>query len=180
MPIYLEHFVDRGAELKGVLRQMNLDWDLASDYKPLSEWMPCESHAAVQKGEYDLIAVHFKFPFVYGSFGSENPWIDELCENTDAYKILLNESVGKAKGINQGDTVWLESPVRKVRATVKLTQCIHPEAVGVGGHFGHWSPGMPVSRGKGINFNALLPTDLDHIDLISSALDHCVQVKIYK
>jgi len=180
VPIYLEHFLDRGEELKGVLSRMNLDWDLSSDYKPLSEWMPCDSHAAIQKGEYDLIAVHFKFPFVYGSYGSENPWIDELCENTDAYKILLNESVGRAKGINQGDSVWLESPVRKVRATVKLTQCIHPEAVGVGGHFGHWSPGMPVSRGKGINFNALLPTDLDHIDLISSALDHCVQVKVYK
>ncbi len=65
-------------------------------------------------------------------------------------------------------------------AKVKLTQCIHPEAVGVGGHFGHWSPGMPVARGKGINFNSLLPTDIDHIDKISTALDHCVQVKIYK
>jgi hypothetical protein len=25
-----------------------------------------------------------------------------------------------------------------------------------------------------------LPTDLDHIDKISTALDHCVQVKVYK
>ncbi|MBI2816366.1 MAG: hypothetical protein HYX72_05475 [Acidobacteria bacterium] len=25
-----------------------------------------------------------------------------------------------------GDAVWLESPVQKVRATVKLTECIHP------------------------------------------------------
>jgi hypothetical protein len=35
---------------------------------------------------------------------------------------------------------------------------------------------MPVASGKGINFNSLLPTDIDHIDMISSALDHCVQV----
>ena len=64
--------------------------------------------------------------------------------------------------------------MRKVQATVKLTQCIHPQAVGVGGHFGHWSGGMPIARGKGINFNSLLPTDLDHIYMIFTALDHCV------
>jgi len=179
VPIYLEHFLDRGEQLKAVLSKLGLDWDL-SDYKPLSEWMPCDSYEAVQKGEYDLIAVQYKFPYVYGSYGNENPWINEICEQTNAYRILLNESVGKQKGIADGDTVWLESPVRKVKATVKLTQCIHPQAVGVGGHFGHWSAGMPLSRGKGINFNALLPTDLGHIDMISTALDHCVQVKIYK
>ncbi len=179
VPIYLEHFLDRGQEVKKVLDQMGLEWDL-SDYNPLSEFMPCSSYTALQEGDYDLIAVHFKFPFTYGGFGNENPWLNELCERTDAYNVLLNESVGKAKGIRDGDTVWLESPVQKVRVKVKLTQCIHPEAVGVGGHFGHSSPGMPIARGKGINFNSLLPTDIEHIDKISSALDHCVQVKIYK
>ena len=179
VPIYLEHFLDRGKELKAMLDQMNLEWDL-SDYVPLSEFLPCPSYNALKSGDYDLIAVHFKFPYVYGSFGNENPWLNELCERTDAYNILLNEAVGKTRGIRDGDEVWLESPVRKVKATVKLTQCIHPDTVGVGGHFGHWSPGMPVASGKGVNFNSLVPTDIDHIDLISSALDHCVQVKVYK
>ena len=102
LPIYLEHFLDRGKELKGVLDQLGLEWDL-SDYQPLSEFMPCPSYSALQKGDYDLIAVHFKFPYVYGSYGNENPWINEICEQTSAYNILLNESVGKAKGIRDGD-----------------------------------------------------------------------------
>jgi molybdopterin-containing oxidoreductase family molybdopterin binding subunit len=178
-PVYLEHFLQRGEELKKVAGELGLDWDL-SDYKPLSDWMPCHSYDAVTSGEYDLIAVHFKFPYVYGSYGNENPWINEICERTDAYNILLNEAVGKAKGIRNGDIVWLESPVAKARAKVKLTQCIHPQAVGVGGHFGHWSPGMPIARGKGVNFNSLLPCDLDHVDKISTALDHCVEVRVYK
>ena len=178
-PIYLEHMIDKKEQLKAVLSELRLDWDL-SDYQPIGDFIPCPSYHAVQKGEYDLIAVHFKFPFVYGAYGNENPWVNEICEQTNAYRILINESVAKAKGIRNGDTVWLESPVQKVRATAKLTQCIHPQAVGVGGHFGHWAPGMPISRGKGVNFNALLPTDMDHIDMISTALDHCVQVKVYK
>ncbi|MBI4526117.1 MAG: molybdopterin-dependent oxidoreductase [Deltaproteobacteria bacterium] len=179
LPIYLEHFLDRGRELKSVVTQMGLEWDL-SDYTPLSEWLPCPSYEAIRKGDYDLIAVHYKVPFVYGSFGNENPWINELCEQTHTYSILVNEDVASAKGIDDGDEVWLESPVCKVRAIAKLTQCIHPEVVGIGGHFGHWSSGMPVAQGKGVNFNSLLPTDLDHIDKISTALDHCVQVRVYK
>ena len=179
IPVYLEHFLWRGEQLKEVVDGLGLDWDL-SDYQPLSDWMPCPSYEAVQSGDYDLIAVHFKFPYVYGSFGNENPWVDEICENTGAYAILVNQAVGEAKGIKDGELVWLESPVQKVRARVKLTQCIHPEAVGVGGHFGHFSPGMPIARGKGVNFNALLPTDMEHIDKISTALDHCVEVRIYK
>ncbi|MBI2317879.1 MAG: molybdopterin-dependent oxidoreductase [Betaproteobacteria bacterium] len=179
MPVYLEHFVQKGEEMKGVLGKMGLNWDL-SDYNPMPDFMPSPSYHALQKGDYDLIAVHFKLPYVYGAYGNENPWIDELCEATGAYKIMLNAAVGKAKGLADGDEVWLESPVHKTRAVVKLTQCIHPEVIGVGGHFGHYAPGMPVSRGKGVNFNALCPTDLDHIDLISNALDHCVAVKVYK
>ncbi|MFQ5851871.1 MAG: molybdopterin-dependent oxidoreductase, partial [Candidatus Binatia bacterium] len=179
LPIYLEHFLQRGDQLKQVVNQIALEWDF-SDYKPLSEWMPCPSYDAIQKGDYDLIAVHYKLPFVYGAFANENPWINELCERTNAYNVVINQEVANAKGISDGDEVWLESPVRKVRAKAKLTQCIHPQVVGVAGHFGHWSPGMPIAQGKGINFNALLPTDLEHIDKISTALDHCVQVRLYK
>ncbi|MBI2987230.1 MAG: molybdopterin-dependent oxidoreductase [Deltaproteobacteria bacterium] len=180
LPIYLEHFLQRGEELKEVISQMGLEWDL-SDYRPLSDWMPCPSYNAIRNGRYDLIAVHYKLPYVYGSFGNENPWINEICERTPyAYNVLVNEDVAKAKGISDGDEVWLESPATKVRAKAKLTQCIHPQVVGVAGHFGHWSPGMPIARGKGINFNSLLPTDLEHIDKISTALDHCVEVRLYK
>jgi anaerobic selenocysteine-containing dehydrogenase len=158
---------------------MGLDWDFA-DYKPLSDWLPCPSYDAVRKGQYDFIAVHYKLPYVYGGFGNENPWIDEICAQTDSYSVLVNADVAKTKGFTDGDEVWLESPVRKVKVRVKLTQCIHPEVVGIAGHFGHWSQGMPIARGKGVNFNSLLPTDLDHIDKISTALDHCVQVRLYK
>ncbi len=179
LPIYLEHFLQRGEELKKVTDEMGLQWDF-SDYQPLSEWMPCQSYQAIRNGKYDLIAVHYKFPYVYGGFGNENPWINEICEKTGAYNVLMHEDVAHSKGIRDGDTVWLESPVQKVQVKVKLTQCIHPQVIGVGGHFGHWSAGMPIAKDKGICFNALLPTDLEHIDKISTALDHCVEVKVYK
>lgn len=75
------------------------------------------SYDAIRNGEYDLIAVHYKLPYVYGGFGNENPWINEICEQTNTYSILVNEEVAKAKGIRDGDEVWLESPVNKVRGS---------------------------------------------------------------
>ncbi len=180
IPVYLEHLIPRGEELKEVTDKMRLDWDI-SDYQPVPDWQPCPSYQAHQKTDYDLIAVHYKLPYIYGHFSNENPWLNELCERVPlSYNLLINEEVAKKKGIKDGDEVWLESPVQKVRTKAKLSQCIHPEVVGVAGFFGHWSPEMPVSRGKGISFNNLLPHDMEHIDMISTALDHCVQVKVYK
>src|SRR5262249_17394972 len=69
IPIYLEHFLDRGDELRKVVDEMGLDWDF-SDYQPISDWWPCPSYKALRDGSYDLIAVHFKFPFSYGNYGN--------------------------------------------------------------------------------------------------------------
>jgi anaerobic selenocysteine-containing dehydrogenase len=180
LPIYLEHFLQRGEELKDIIGQMRLEWDF-SDYTPFSEWLPCPSYDAVRKGAYEFFAVHYKLPYTYGGFGNENPWIDELCEhNGYAYGVLINENVAKQKGFSDGEEVWLESPVCKVRVKLKFSQCVHPQVLGIAGHFGHWAPGMPIAKGKGMNFNSLLPTDLEHIDKISTALDHCVEVKLCK
>jgi len=38
---------------------------------------------------------------------------------------------------------------------------------------------MRIAQSKGVNFNSLLPTGLEHIDKISTALDHCVEVRLY-
>ncbi|MBI4318787.1 MAG: molybdopterin-dependent oxidoreductase [Chloroflexi bacterium] len=180
LPIYLEHFPQKGEELKRATEEMGLEWDL-SDYKALPEWMPCDAFDARGKGDHDFVAVHYKLPYLYGAFGNENPWLNEICERTPyTYPVLINEDAGKRKGIRDGDEIWLETPVRKVKAVAKLTQCIHPEVVGIAGHFGHWARGMPISRGKGVAYNPLLPHDLDHIDKITTALDNCALVKITK
>ncbi|MBI4317773.1 MAG: molybdopterin-dependent oxidoreductase [Chloroflexi bacterium] len=180
LPIYLEHFPAKGEELRPVIEEMGLEWDF-SDYKALPEWMPCDAFEKRGQNGYEFIAVHYKVGFVYGAYGNENPWINEICERTPyTYPVLINEDIGKRKGIRDGDQVWLETPVRKVKATAKLTQCVHPEVVGIAGHFGHWARGMPISRDKGVAYNPLLPHDLDHLDKITTAIDNCALVRITK
>jgi hypothetical protein len=64
--------------------------------------------------------------------------------------------------------------------TVKLTQGIHPEVVGVGACFGRWSRGEPLSRGKGIHFNSLILHKMGWIDATSGHIDACAPVKVRK
>ncbi len=73
--------------------------------------------------------------------------------------------------------VCVESAVGKVTGKAKVTECIHPEAVGISGHFGTYAKGMPVAYGKGANINKLTPFD---IDPVSTGIDSCVKVKVYK
>lgn len=180
LPVYLEHFPRKGELVRGVVQQLGLSWDL-SDYIPLPEFQPCNVFDYREKGEFDLVGVHYKLAFIYGHFSNENPWLNEICERTPyTYPVLINEETGKKKGLKDGDGIWLESPVRKVKAIAKLTQCVHPEVIGIAGHFGHWAKGMPISRGKGVAFNLFIPHELNNMDMISTAIDNCIPLKISK
>lgn len=179
IPIYLEHFVRAGREIEKVTQSLGLSWD-TSDYRALPEWRPCPAFEE-RETERDLYAVNFKLPFHTLSFTTENPWLNELGEyHPYAYKVLLNSAVAESNGISDGDKICVESEAGKVIGQVKVTECIHPEVVGIAGTFGHWAEGMPVAKGKGVHFNTLLPSTLDRVDMVSVVLDACVKVKVYK
>ena len=180
VPVYLEHFIERGEELDGVLGEMNLKWDLG-DYDPLPHWNPCDAYTQLQAEEIDAIGVHYKLPYVYGGQGNANPWTDELCEKLPhSYGVMINANLAKEKGIEDGDAIWVESPVTKVKVVAKVTQMIHPKVLGIAGHAGHWAQGKAISRGKGVNFNGLLPYGEHTVDIISTAMDQCAPLKVYK
>ena len=83
------------------------------------------------------------------------------------------------KGIKEGDLIWVEGHAGKVKGRATLTECIHPEVVGIAGAFGHWADGMPLAKGKGTHFNSLLSTaDFNRIDMLACHPDHCVKVKV--
>jgi anaerobic selenocysteine-containing dehydrogenase len=179
IPIYIEHFKRAGEEVKRVTHKIGLAWD-TSDYQALPDWRPSPAHEE-SSDEYDLFVANFKMPFLANSISPENPWINELCEHHPyAYKMLINLDTARRKGFKDGDDVWVESTAARVRGRIKLTECIHPEVVGIPGTLGHWSAGKPISRKKGVHWNSLVPLELGRIDTVSSTLDATVRIKIYK
>ena len=176
-PIYFENFLRAKRSVEKVANHLDRKLDL-SDYQVLPEWKPCAAYDDVSP-PYDLFVVNFKLPFHSLSFTTQNPWLSDLAEhNPYAYKILINAETAKRKGVKDGDAIWVESAAGKVKGKAKLTECIHPEVVGIAGVFGSWAKGKPVAKGKGVHFNTLLPINMDRIDPISTGLDSCIRVKV--
>jgi molybdopterin-containing oxidoreductase family molybdopterin binding subunit len=175
-PIYHELFLRAGRDMKNLVKEIGLeDWDL-EDYVPLPTWKPCDSYS--RRGEYDLIAVNFRIPTHAQSHTAQNPWLNEVAElNPYSQKVMIPTGAAARKNISDGDAIWVESKVERVQGIAKVTECIHPEVIGISSHFGSIARGKPVACGKGIQFNRLLPGDLDPV---STGVDACVSVKVYK
>jgi anaerobic selenocysteine-containing dehydrogenase len=179
VPIYLEYFLGHKEDVKKVVEEIGIEWDF-TPYSPMPVWIPCE--ACEDNAEYDLIATNNKVPTHQFSVTSENLWIDEMArENPYTYNIMVHTSTARNKGLKTGDTVCVESRYGKYTGKLKVTELVHPDCVNSSGSFGHWAKGMPISKGKGVMHNALLPKPtLDRIDTLSGQIDMCVRVRIYK
>ena len=177
LPIYQEHFIDKGREVAAALEGLSVRWDL-SDYAPLPNWRPSAAHEEDAEA-FDLFAVPFKLPFHGLSLAAQNPWLADLGErHPHAFRLLMHRRAGIARGIRDGEWVSVTSRVGSVRGRVRLTEGIHPETVAVAGINGHWARGMPQARGRGIHFNTLIPFDLDNVDKLSSAFDSKAKVRV--
>ncbi|MGE0314240.1 MAG: molybdopterin-dependent oxidoreductase [Lautropia sp.] len=178
MPIYFEHLIDAGREVAAVADRLGLDgWDV-TPYAPLLSFFACE--ALEPDGDFDLFIVNFKVPFQTFSVTAENPWIDEISRaNPYTYNVMMNRATAVAKGLGDGDAVLVESRHGTERATLRLTELIHPECLGIPGMFGHWAARKTVSNRKGASFNNLLPPpDLSRIDIVTGQVDSCTRVRV--
>ena len=178
IPLYLEHFIEAGEDVKQFTEKHGIPWD-TEDYVPLTKWHPCPAHAE-SPAEYDLFVVNQKMPFLTLSITSENPWLMELADrNAKVFPVTMNAATGKAKGIADGDEIELETPGgKKFHATARLSEGIHPECLAVPAITGRWVTSSESAHGKGVHFNSLLEYSVDRLDTLSAALDACVKVKV--
>jgi len=178
IPLYYEHFLKAKEWPEKAAKEMNISWD-TSDYTPLPDWKPCP--AFKPDGKYDLFVVNYTIPFHQYSITPQNPWLNEISErNPYVYKIMVNTETARKYGIRDGATICVETiRGRKVTGKAKVTECIHPEVVGIGGVFGAWADAKPIAKGKGSHFNSLVPFDLEHIDKLSASADACERVRVF-
>ena len=180
IPIYLEHLLDIGEELKRVTEQAGIPWDVA-DYQPIPDWKPCAAHTDTGNSDYDLFAVNSKAPFHTFSSTVGNPVLNDIHTHQKfGSNVLLNHKTAQKKGIEDGDEVWVESTAGyKVKGTVRLTDCVRPDVVGFIGLYGKWAKNVLESGRKGPHFNSLLPYNRDRIDTVATTVDMCIKAKVY-
>lgn len=103
-----------------------------------------------------------------------NEWLMEMKSDNPLW---MNTDTGKKLGLNDGDEVWIESPISKAKGKVHLTEGIHPEVVGLHHGYGHWALGS-VAKGKGVADGQFFPGKAEAIS--GQAITKEVGVKIYK
>ena len=180
VPVYFEHLIKAGKEVAGVVSKLGLDWDL-DPYTPLLSYFPCHAHQH-HDTDFDLFVVNFKVPFITFSVTMENLWIDELAAaNPYTYNVMLNAATADAKGLVDGDKIEISSQFASGEGTVKVTELIHPECIGIPSTLGHWAQAYSISKYKGTGFNNFLPSpDVAYIDTLSGQTDSCTRVKVRK
>ena len=184
LPFYLEFVKKVGDELKKNLDKYDVEKLLGVEpgylsqwYMPLPVWKPAVIHE--EPPEYDLYAVNYKSLCAF-SHTNTNPLLMEYIE-LEPYigKIWMNAETCRKKGLKDGDVVWVESKVGRVKGVVKASECIHHECVGIAGNFGSMFE-HPIAKGKYPHFNALLPRGIRYQEPVGGAMEMGVRVKVYK
>ena len=180
VPIYWEWMVDLGPKVAALAEPRGLHIPLEY-YQPMPDWLPCKSHECQQPG-FDFFAFYYRDTIHTNSYTTENAWLNEAARLSPfSYTIAINNKSGQRLGLKSGDAIVLESETgRRIEGCVKLTECIHPEGIGVAGLANHWSKGMPTAKGQGVFFNDLLELTWDRTSPVNLNLDLCVKVKVTK
>jgi phenylacetyl-CoA:acceptor oxidoreductase len=175
---YMDFVKEKGEELARNLTEVGLDWWPTTEYTalptyfpPVLEEVPPEHDFYVIKGRHMSIC--------YGN--AESPWMIEMTEALpEVVDIVMNEDAARARGIKNGDEIWVENDVGKIRRKVKLTQGIRPDTLLVAGEWGKWE--MPLARETGrANQSELVPIRRDWTDTLSGNMQStAVKAKIYK
>jgi anaerobic selenocysteine-containing dehydrogenase len=194
LSMYHIHPLRVGRKLKADLKEAGLttvpgwkeeDMDFFfHGFRATPNWILTEELSAPK--EYDLWAFNWKtpgFPFYCGdTYG--NVWLNETMKKFDPYEfaIWINTETAKKRGIKDGDTIIVESRYGKAQGAAKVTELVHPLAIGVPASHGARSTMANPIVSDGPNFNALCTIEETHraIDPISGGIEEGPAVKVYK
>ncbi len=176
---YMEHVKKTGEELAQNLAKVGVDWWPTFEFVPLPIWVP--SILEEVSPEYDFyVCTAREIQWSWGA-NVDLPWLIEVGHHSlDQQGIVMHKRAAEAKGIRDGDQIWVESEVGKVKGAVKLIEGIRPDTILMLGQFGQWS--TPIARDTGrVSMTPLTPLRYSWIDpLVTSMQGNTVKAKVYK
>jgi len=188
-PFYFDHLLRTGEELRRNLEEHGIAIpgqdmeDVWRYYQPIPRWTgrPDEQFA----DQYDLIALNWATPQFRMSCGDQtgNPLLNEVVDRCDPYQfvVLINRVTAEKKGLKEGDKVVVEAYWGgRTEGTLRITDLIHPDAVGIPAIHGFRSMHRnPVAR-RGPHFNSLLSSAEGSFDPVHGGIDRSPRVRVYR
>ena len=91
------------------------------------------------------------------AFTTDADKLAEVARDTGADRAWINPSTAALFGVADGDTVEISAGGQSVKATARVTERIHPQAVYLPPHYGAASPHLSQVEGYGARQQALVP-----------------------
>ncbi|MHC4534789.1 MAG: molybdopterin dinucleotide binding domain-containing protein [Planctomycetota bacterium] len=161
------------------MRQKGVDEIYWRDYLPLPTWRPLTMDSSPK--EYDLFLISYKLL----DFKQSRTPFALVRELAPKQIIDINPETAKAKGIEDGDDVWVEShnavtgETRKVKVTARCRELIRPDTVAMPHHYGEQAQHPWTKKEHGPTPNALFFTGEGYVTNTADQTFH-VKVRVYK
>ncbi len=134
-----------------------------------------------EEKEYPFHLIHYKLMTTAEGRGANQPYLQEifgphLKEKWNSW-VEINPDTAQTLGLKEGDEVWVESKVGKVKGKIRYFAGTYPKCLHIPYGQGHRAYGR-WAEGRGINPNDLIAREYDHI---GGFLSHfSTRVKVYK
>jgi len=106
----------------------------------LPSWMPSPDHESMTGDE--LILVTYKVNVHTHSRTQNCKWLSEIYHDNRAW---IHPATAAARGLTEGDEIVVRSEVGEIVTRIRITEGIHPRAVAISHHCGHWAYGRYAS-----------------------------------
>jgi anaerobic selenocysteine-containing dehydrogenase len=165
---------ERLLDYQRTMREKGAEEIFWQDYTPLPTWRAPTMDSSPPA--YDLYLISHKLVEHKQSRTSFIPLLKEL---TGGQQVDINTQTAEAKGIAEGDAVWVEShnavtgETRRVRTIARLTGTIRPDTVSMRHGYGLWT--HPGAKDQGPTPNELFFTGPGYV---ANTADQSFQVKV--
>ena len=126
--------------------------------------------------EFPLYLVNFKQIEHTHSRTFNNDWLMEMKPDNP---LLINSATAAKLGLRDGDAIWLESPYAKAKATVQVTERIHPEVVALHHGYGHTGFGK-IARGALNRANTWCPAGTNDGQFLAGVSEKASGMAVHK
>ncbi|MDP2730425.1 MAG: molybdopterin dinucleotide binding domain-containing protein, partial [Dehalococcoidales bacterium] len=167
-----------GENLASNLEKVGVDWWPTREYVALPTYV--NSILDTVPLEYDLFVITCRLPQFSNSSNADSALLNEVARQVPGQQeILMNSGTAESKGFKEGDEVWVESPVGKVKGVITLSNGIRPDTILMAGQFGQFL--TPIARDTGrVSVNVLTPISYEWTDQVTGTMQSTIKAKVYK
>jgi anaerobic selenocysteine-containing dehydrogenase len=112
-------------------------------FDAMPAWMPIPTHEKMAAD--DLVLTTFKVSVHTHSRTQNCKWLTELFHENPAW---INPKTAATRGIKNSDLIRVKSDVGEIMTKAYVTEGIHPKAIAIAHHCGHWAWGQYASGKK--------------------------------